>query len=212
MYKIKLLHVFFFSLFVIGMSNCTLPDSTPNLELGLYEYAGIDNKTFRFYRKEANGQFREVIPKTTGIGILRPEYFCDEDLCGRSFYGCGLYPNLPKPYFEFFRRQVTASVFFAPEKRIDTYSTYYSVGGDSIYISLQDGAFKALRPTGPTVYEFSMLWRISISTRTRNGFNYELITESLSDQAHLKELETMNKYNVGDTIALCLLKERFVKK
>lgn len=212
MYKIKLLHVFFFSLFVIGMSNCTSSNFTPNFELGRYEYAGIDNKTFHFYRKEASGKYREVIPKTTGIGILRPEYFCDENLCGRSFYDCGLYSNLPKPYFEFLTNRVTVSVFFAPLAKIDTYPASFGVDGDSITISLRDGDYRALRPTGPAAYEFSLLWRISISTRARDGFNYELITKSLSDQEHLKELETISKYNVGDTIALCLLKERFVKK
>jgi hypothetical protein len=211
MYKVKLLHVLLFSLLVLGVSTCTLPDSTPNLELGLYEYAGIDNKTFHFYRKEANGQYREVIPKTTGIGILRPEYFCDEDFCGRSFYGCGLYPNLPKPYFDFKPTRVITSIFFAPEENIATYSVNFKVQGDSLFLNDKNGSHKVLKPTGPKVYEFSILWRISANSRAF-GFYYELINKSLTDQEHLIDLETMRKANVGDTIALCLLKERFIKQ
>lgn len=61
--------------------SCT-PDDTPDFELGRYEYAGIDNKTFRFFRVENGGVFREVSAKKTGVGAIAALDFCGEDAFG----------------------------------------------------------------------------------------------------------------------------------
>lgn len=89
----------FIGLALLTAASCT-PD-TPDFELGRYTYAGIDNKTFRFFRVENGGVFREVSAKKTGIGAIRAVPFCDEDAFGTSFYDCGLFPDLEKPFSKF---------------------------------------------------------------------------------------------------------------
>jgi hypothetical protein len=91
---------------------------TPDFALGRYEYAGLDNKTSRFFRVENGGAFREVSAKKTGIGGIATVPFCDEDAFGLSFYDCGFFPNLPKPYFEFKEDEAEVAIFYAPDQEI----------------------------------------------------------------------------------------------
>lgn len=186
-------------------------DDTPDFELGRYEYAGIDNKTFRFFRVEAGGIFREVNTKRTGIGYLQTIPFCDEDFLGKTFYDCGFFPNLAKPYFEFRENEVEFSLFYAPDEDLLTQTIPYTVEGDSLVIGEQPDVLKLPRPTGNK--NRAILWPWRIYQTTKFGVSsVELTLEPLSEKEHLQAIQELEQLSVGDTIALCLLNEKFVKQ
>ena len=187
-------------------------DDTPDFELGRYTYAGIDNKTFRFFRVENGGVFREVSAKKTGIGAIAAVPFCDEDAFGTSFYDCGLFPDLEKPFFEFRENEVEIAVFYAPTEEIQKGVGPYKIEGDSIVIGEEPFVSKYPRPTGTKLKEFGIPWRIYRSTRIPKYNSIDLLTNYMSEKEHLEFIFKEAKLSVGDTIALCLLKEKYVKK
>lgn len=193
----------------VGLTSCT-PD-TPDFELGRYTYAGIDNKTFRFFRVENGGAFREVSAKKTGVGAIGAVPFCDEDAFGRTFYDCGFFSNLAKPFFEFRENEVELALFYAPDEDLLTQTIPYTVEGDSLVIGEQPDVLKIARPTGNKNREILWPWRISMSSKFKFS-SVDLILESLSEKEHLQAVQEQEKLAVGDTIALCLLKEKFVKQ
>lgn len=202
--KNLLLGAFLFS------TSCT-PD-TPDFELGRYEYAGIDNKTFRFFRVENGGTFREVSAKKTGVGEIAAVPFCDEDAFGVWFYDCGLFPDLEKPYFEFKENEVEIAIFYAPGEEIQKGPAPYKIEGDSIVIGELPYVSKYPRPTGTKKREFGIPWRVYQTTKPPSLSGIELVIKDLSEKEHLEEIRTVEKLSVGDTIALCLLKEKYVKQ
>ena len=199
----------FIGLALLAAISCT-PD-TPDFELGRYTYAGIDNKTFRFFRVENGGAFREVSAKKTGIGAIAAVPFCDEDAFGTSFYDCGLFPNLPKPYFEFKENEAEIAIFYAPDEEILKETVPYTIEGDSLVLGTPPDVLKLPRPTGNKNREILWPWRISMSSKFKFS-SVDLILESLSEKEHLQAVQEQEKLAVGDTIALCLLKEKFVKQ
>jgi hypothetical protein len=195
---------------ILGIWACT-NDDTPDFELGRYEYAGIDNKTFRFFRVENGGVFREVNTRRTGIGYLQTIPFCDEDFLGKTFYDCGFFPNLSKPYFDFRENEVELALFYAPDEDLLTQTIPYTVEGDSLVIGEQPDVLKIARPTGNKNREILWPWRIYQTTKFGVS-SVDLVLEPLTEKEHLNAVYTQEKLKVGDTIALCLLKEKFVKK
>lgn len=195
---------------IILITSCT-PD-TPDFELGRYTYAGIDNKIFRFFRVENGGVFREVSAKKTGVGEIAALPFCDEDAFGTSFYDCGLFPDLEKPFFEFRENEVEIAVFYSPTQEIQKGVGPYKIEGDSIVIEEEPFVSKYPRPTGTKKREFSIPWRIYATTKPFIFFSVDLLVKDLSEKEHLEEIRTVEKLSVGDTIALCLLKEKYVKQ
>jgi hypothetical protein len=195
----------------LGIWACT-NDDTPDFELGRYEYAGIDNKTFRFFRVETGGAFREVSGKKTGIGEIAVVPFCDEFAFGTSFYDCGLFPDLEKPFFEFRESEVEIAVFYAPNEEIQKGVGPYKIEGDSIVIGEEPFASKYPRPTGTKLKEFGIPWRIYQTTKPPKYISTDLLTNYITEKEHLEFIFKEAKLGVGDTIALCLLKEKFVKQ
>lgn len=199
---------------MLGMAlafwTCTNND-TPDFELGRYEYAGIDNKTFRFFRVENGGVFREVNTRRTGIGYLGNIPFCDEDFLGKSFYDCGFFPNLAKPYFEFKENEVEIALFFAPDEDILKETIPYSIEGDSLVLGTLPDVLKLPRPVGNKNREILWPWRIYQTTRFGVS-SVDLVLEPLSEKEHLQAIQKQEQLVVGDTIALCLLKEKFIKQ
>lgn len=201
----------FIGLLLLGAASCT-PDDTPDFELGRYEYAGIDNKTFRFFRVENGGAFREVSAKKTGVGAIAALDFCGEDAFGPSFYDCGLFPDLEKPFFEFRENEVEIAFFYSPTQEIRKGLGPYKMVGDSIVIGEEPFVSKYPRPTGTKNREFRIPWRIYATTKPFIFFSLDLLVKEQSEKEHLEEIRTVEKLAVGDTIALCLLKEKYVKK
>lgn len=199
----------FIGLSLLAATSCT-PD-TPDFELGRYTYAGIDNKTFRFFRVENGGAFREVSAKKTGIGAIGAVPFCDEDAFGVWFYDCGLFPDLEKPYFEFKEDRVENIFFYAPVQDLWVASVSYKVVGDSLVLGIEPDVWKIPRLTGSKKREITLNWRISITSKTRLS-SVEQIYVSRTEKEHLTAVYQQEKLSVGDTIALCLLKEKFVKQ
>ncbi|AEE53678.1 hypothetical protein [Haliscomenobacter hydrossis] len=196
----------------LGIWACTAGDDTPDFELGRYEYAGIDNKTFRFFRVENSGVYREVNTRRTGIGYLQTIPFCDEDNgFGPWFYDCGLFPNLEKPYFEFRENEVEFGLFYAPDEEILKVTLPYKMEGDSIVFGDEPDVFKLARPSGTKNREILWSWRIYASSKFKSS-SIEALLESLTEKEHLSYVYQQGKLMVGDTIALCLLNEKFVKK
>lgn len=203
----KNLYLVFVGLIII--LSCT-PD-TPDFELGRYEYAGIDNKTFRFFRVENGGIFREVSAKKTGIGAIAAAPFCDEDAFGPSFYDCGLFPDLEKPFFEFKENEVEIALFYAPDEDLLKETIPYTIEGDSLVLGTLPDILKLPRPTGNKNREILWPWRIYQSSKFKFS-SVDLVLEPLSEKEHLQAIQEQEQLGVGDTIALCLLKERFIKK
>lgn len=199
----------FIGLVLLVAASCT-PD-TPDFELGRYTYAGIDNKTFRFFRVENGGAFREVSAKKTGIGAIGAVPFCDEGAFGTSFYDCGLFSGLEKPYYDFKENEVEIAIFYAPDEEILKETVPYTIEGDSLVLGTPPDVLKLPRPTGNKNREILWPWRISMSSKFKFS-SVDLILEPLSEKEHLQAVQEQEKLVLGDTIALCLLKEKFVKK
>lgn len=196
---------------ILGIWACT-NDDTPDFELGRYEYAGIDNKTFRFFRVENGGAFREVSAKKTGIGEIAVVPFCDEFAFGVWFYDCGLFPDLEKPYFEFKENEVEIAIFDTPDEEIRKEVGPYKIEGDSIVIGEEPFASRYPRPTGTKLKEFGIPWRIYQTTKPPKYSSIDLLINYITEKEHLEFIFKEAKLSVGDTIALCLFKEKYVKK
>jgi len=204
-------YLLFLSLFALILAQMSCESDTPDFELGRYEYAGIDNKTFRFFRVETGGAFREVSAKKTGIGEIAVVPFCDEFAFGTSFYDCGLFPDLEKPYYDFKENEVEIALFYPPDEDILKETVPYTVEGDSLVLGTPPDVLKLPRPTGNKNREILWPWRIYQSSKF--GFSsVDLVFEPLSEKEHLQVIQKQEQLGVGDTIALCLLKEKFVKK
>jgi len=204
-------YLLFLSLFALILAQMSCESDTPDFELGRYEYAGIDNKTFRFFRVETGGAFREVSAKKTGIGTIGALPFCDEDTFGTSFYDCGLFPDLEKPYYDFKENEVEIALFYAPDEDILKETVPYTIEGDSLVLGTPPDVLKLPRPTGTKNREILWPWRIYQTTKFRVS-SVDLVLEPLTEKEHLNAVYTQEKLKVGDTIALCLLKEKFVKR
>ena len=200
------------NLFTLLLTLMGCEGDTPDFELGRYEYAGIDNKTFRFFRVENGRVYREVAAPKVGIGEILDLPFCDEDRYGIWFYDCGLFPDLEKPYFEFRENEVEIAIFYAPDKEIQKGTSPYKIEGDSIVIGELPYVIKYPRPTGPLRTEFKFFWRIYQTTRPPNIYSIDVPIKSLTAKEHLDEIRASEQLIVGDTIALCLFREKYVKK
>ncbi|MDX2068905.1 MAG: hypothetical protein SFV55_10795 [Haliscomenobacter sp.] len=187
------------------------PIAIPNLELGRYEYAGIDNKKFHFFRVENEGTYREVEARTTGIGEIQYLPFCDKDQFGTTFYDCGQYPDLEKPYIEFSANGVELALFYGPSEAIQVVSGSYSIQGDTLSFGEAPVGLKVACPKGNKNREIGLPYRIYQTSRSMVS-SVDLYADYLSEQEHLDQIRAQSKLSVGDTIALCLLKERFVKR
>jgi hypothetical protein len=198
-------------LLLIGLFSCRKEDY--NFETGRYEYAGIDNKEVRFFRVEAGEQFRQVFPvKKTGFGELLTVPFCDEQLFASLFYDCGLYPELEKPYFEFDQSKVNIAVLSTDSIGfIEKYTFIYKIVGDSIAIGNDPDYVKFLKPSLAKTHDLGFNWRIWLDAKI-GSYNAELLEKNYTDLEHLKIIKKSDKLIVGDTIALWLFRERFVKK
>lgn len=183
----------------------------PVLELGRYDYAGIDNKKFRFFRVEKDGIYREVQAKSTGIGELQHISFCDKDQFGTTFYDCGQYPDLEKPYIEFSASGVELALFYGPAETIQVVSGSYTIHGDTLSIGEQPVGLKVACPKGDKNREIGLPYRIYQTSKSMIS-SVDLYADYLSEREHLDQIRAQSKLSVGDTIALCLLKERFVKR
>lgn len=137
--------------------------------------------------------------------------FCDEDAFGPSFYDCGLFPGLEKPYYDFKENELEIAIFYAPDEEILKETVLYTIEGDSLVLGTPPDVLKLPRPTGNKNREILWPWRISTSSKFK-FFSVDLILESLSEKEHLQAVQQQEKLAVGDTIALCLLKEKFVKQ
>lgn len=182
----------------------------PTLELGRYEYAGIDNKNFRFFRVEKDGTYREVQTKKTGIGEIQQVPFCDKDQFGTTFYDCGQFPDLQKPYIEFSNSGVELALFYGPAEQIQVVSGSYAIHGDTLSIGEAPVGLKVACPKGTKNREIGLPYRIYQTSKSMIS-SVDLYADYLSEKEHLDEIRLQSKLSVGDTIALCLLKERFVK-
>ena len=183
----------------------------PTLELGRYEYAGLDNKKFHFFRVEKGGTYREVDAKTTGIGEIQNLPFCDKDQFGTTFYDCGQYPDLEKPYIEFSSDGVELALFYGPAEAIQVVSGSYSIQGDTLSIGEAPVGLKVACPKGDKNREIGLPYRIYQTSKSMVS-SVDLYADYLSEKEHLDQIRAQSKLSVGDTIALCLLKERFVKR
>ncbi|WP_373552846.1 hypothetical protein [Haliscomenobacter sp.] len=187
------------------------PGTAPTLELGRYEYAGIDNKKFHFFRVEKDGTYREVDAKTTGIGEIQNRPFCDKDQFGTTFYDCGQYPDLEKPYIEFSSDGVELALFYGPAEEIQVVSGSYSIQGDTLSIGEAPVGLKVACPKGSKNREIGLPYRIYQTSKSIVS-SVDLYADYLSEKEHLDQIRAQSKLSAGDTIALCLLKERFVKR
>lgn len=185
--------------------------NAPTLELGRYEYVGLDNKKFHFFRIEKGGTYREVEAKTTGIGEIQIMPFCDKDQFGTTFYDCGQYPDLEKPYIEFGPDVVELALFYGPAEAIQVVSGSYSIQGDTLSIGEAPVGLKVACPKGNKNREIGLPYRIYQTSKSMVS-SVDLYADYLSEKEHLDQIRVQSKLSVGDTIALCLLKERFVKR
>lgn len=183
---------------------------SPDFEMGRYEYAGIDNKKFHFFRVEPHGEYREVQAKTTGIGEIETIPFCDKNQFGTTFYDCGQYPDLEKPYIEFSTSGVELSLFYGPAEEIQVVKGHYAINGDTLSIGQAPVGLKVACPKGNKSREIGLPYRIYQTSKSPVS-SVDLYAEFLSEKQHLDQIKTQRKLNVGDTIAICLLKERFIK-
>ncbi|MBK9491249.1 MAG: hypothetical protein IPO07_22520 [Haliscomenobacter sp.] len=189
----------------------SMPQASNRLELGRYEYAGIDNKTFRFFRVEKEGIYREIQANPTGIGEIQAMPFCDKDFFGTTFYDCGQYPDLEKPYIEFSANGVELALFYGPAEEIQVVSGEYTINGDTLAIGEAPVGLKVACPKGNKNREIGLPYRIYQTSKSMVS-SVDLYVEFLNEKEHLDQIRVQSKLSVGDTIALCLLKERFVKK
>lgn len=211
--------ILFLSLMLLIGFSCD-PD-TPDFELGRYEYAGFDNKTtYRFFRIESGNSFREVTPKKTGIGQVNEIPLCHEDLFLQVFYACGAYPNTGKPFFEFRENEVEYRLFYQ-DGSADPFTQdklTYKIEGDSIVIGT-DEPLKFAKPKNPKLAALELPFRLFFSPKAGIPFNLDVVKNNQTEQEMLREfVKIQNGYarkellTVGDTIMLCLFKERFVKQ
>jgi hypothetical protein len=205
MYGISLFISLFSIMVIIGNSN-----SNTDLELGRYEYAGIDNKTFHFFRVENGGTFREVSSSKTGIGEIQSTPFCDKDQFGTTFFDCGQFPDLEKPYIEFRENEVELALFYGPAEAIQVVSGSYKIEGDTLAIGQDPVGLKLACPKG-NKHEIGLPYRIYQTSKSMVS-SVDLYAQSMGELDHLRQIKAQRKLSVGDTIALCLLKEQFVKK
>jgi hypothetical protein len=205
MYGISLFISLFSAVVIIGNSS-----SNTDLELGRYEYAGIDNKTFHFFRVENGGTFREVTASKTGIGEIQSMPFCDKDQFGTTFFDCGQFPDLEKPYIEFRENEVELALFYGPAEAIQVVSGSYKIEGDTLAIGQAPVGLKLACPKG-NKHEIGLPYRIYQTSKSMVS-SVDLYAQSMGELDHLRQIKTQRKLIVGDTIALCLLKEQFVKK
>lgn len=209
----------FLMLLLIGFS-CD-PD-VPDFELGRYEYMGFDKQpTYRFFRIESGNSFREVTPKKTGIGKVNEITLCHEDLLLEAFYACGAYPKAEKPYFEFRENEVEFRLLESlgsSDPFVKSQLTY-KIEGDSIVIGT-DEPLKFAKPQNPKTAALELPWRLFFSPKVNIPFNLDIVKKNQTEQELLREyVKKENGYSstkevltVGDTIMLCLFKERFVKQ
>jgi len=197
------------SLLLLCSFACT--EDIPDFELGRYEYAGIDDsKSWRFFRVENNGVYREVTPKATGLGELKQISFCHEDLFGERFYDCGLYPNFEKPFFNFTSDQVEIALLDYSPSKIIKITQPYRIEGDSIYIGTTPNVLKYPRPQGAKKNAIEIGWRIAFARGA--PFSLELVKDQLTEQERLHQIALKEKLSVGDTLVYLLFKERYVKQ
>jgi hypothetical protein len=137
--------------------------------------------------------------------------FCDEDAFGPWFYDCGLFPKLAKPYFDFKENQVEIALFYAPDEDLQKQIIPYTIEGDSLLLGTPPDVLKLPRPTGNKNQEILWLWRIYLSSKFKIS-SVDLILEPLTEKEHLQAVQEQEQLSVGDTIALCLLKEKFSKR
>jgi hypothetical protein len=122
-----------------------------------------------------------------------------------------LFPKLAKPYFDFKENQVEIALFYAPDEDLQKQIIPYTIEGDSLLLGTPPDVLKLPRPTGNKNQEILWLWRIYLSSKFKIS-SVDLILEPLTEKEHLQAVQEQEQLSVGDTIALCLLKEKFSKR
>ena len=201
-------------LFLLLLCSFACTEDTPDFELGRYEYAGIDDKTFRFFRVETGWVFREVTPKQTGIGALREVEFCAEDWFGSLFYDCGLFPAAEKPFFEFSENQVEYRILDSSggATEFSRNTLAYKLEKDSIFIGEAPFLFKFPKPVGQKQTVLEIPWLLYFAQGSLQSFNLNLVEKNQTDQERLREIMLREQLSTGDTILYCFFKERFEKQ
>jgi uncharacterized lipoprotein YehR (DUF1307 family) len=119
---------------------------------------------------------------------------------------------LEKPYFEFTSSQVSIAVFYADANaEILKDTTNYKIVRDSIYIGTGPDYAKFLKPSKSKTRDLAFSWRSQIDYKSF-GVENELITNYYTETEPLNIIKKQDKLITGDTVALWLYKERFVKK
>lgn len=197
------------SLLLLCSFACT--EDIPDFELGRYEYAGIDNKNWRFFRVENGGVYREVSTKATGIGSLKQLTLCEDFLLERLFYHCGFFPAEEKPYFDFRENEVEIRVLanWRLPSRIITDKFPYKIEGDSLFVDTGSFEFKFSRLGGPKRKILEVPWIVSYAKGKL--FSLNPVIDQLTEQERLHQAATKEKLIVGDTIAYLLFKEQYIK-
>jgi hypothetical protein len=196
---------------IISMLWTCNADETPELELGRYEYAGFDNTTFRFFRIENNNTYREVNPKFSEYGI---GYF-KSGLCEFAegiLYGCGQYPNVPKPYFELQKDQVKVGLFDPINEELLEGMTEYKIVGDTVIVGEEPDVYKFLTPKKGKIAEIKIPYRVGMSTAKSSAPDLILDEGKYTEKEHLDELRQQYKAKAGDTLAILLFYELYKKK
>lgn len=199
------------SLLLLFAFACT--EDIPDLELGRYEYAGIDgSKNWRFFRVENNGVYREVSTKATGLGELKQYSLCDENLFEQSFYDCGAYPSSDKPYLEMRENEIEMRVLanWQIKPEMVTLKAPYKIVGDSLLIESNSSLLKFSKSNGAKQKMFEATWDVSF--HRRGLFALNPVVDQLTEQQRLHRIATKEKLQVGDTLVYLLFRERYVKQ